>query len=530
MKNFTLVIALVAIAFLAAVSCSPEVEIRSYDWSEVNAPKNPLQNLGADGANVPGPYFTITDSTTTPGGVITEIKVNITFDEEADVLRESITEANAASILSFITFHTFSYATTPYIADTLSSAIPFAFDKRAGNVISVKLTSSIATIGGNYSSLIMKIDATKYTYDHGLRLDIDNNGKIEAIYDDVYFDERSLGGNIDNYTPNGQMGSLGIQLGSFPSITSYTASQTPPANPTIGDGFFFTVSGTSTNQNTVLFLDTNYNTDTSAQATADNAFAKDVAEALAKGIKLQKWNGSSWADVATAEYVGQASDSTQGYIIFKNITFDHLATYRTIWTGSAYTETTNNYYGVKQRVYVYGNTNRTNAARYTVTEVAGSLLTAINTTLLPFYSGTPTTERYSYDHENRNTVYRIELTGDAFWNTVTQDKFIESFEVYYLTTNTAVNNSTTNRVKVGVSNISFKSELLPDATKTGDNVLYLTLDPNFSSTGKYLTFRVNNGISVTNKSGATDVVQYFGNSANGNGLYDLFSFYGPVSP
>ena len=466
MKNM-IKLTIAVIAAFAAVSCAPEVEITDLDWKTINAARDATQN---NGTSYDAPTASVTD-TTEASGTITAIDVDITIPERADVLRKAIT----ASSLDFITFHTFTKATEAYTADTLDSAIPFTLVSRQGNVVSVKLTTSINT-AADYSGLVMRIDGKKYTYDRGLRLDVDNNGKIEAGYDDYYYDSVSgfSGSGITGFVSPGQKTAPTVTL---PGVSTNTMPTGTPA-PTTVNTFYFIGDAQTTNANTlnVAYIGT-------GTSDAQKAYYKDIGDTIAKGVKLQKLNGTKWADVKTAVYEVNTSDN--GYIVIKDVSFEHRATYRLIWTGSAYTETSGTYYGVKQRLYVgYG---RSGAARYKVTEVAAGAVTTVNSNVARFLDSsdfsTGVTITSSYDSEYKNAVIRVMIKDNDpyryYWNSVSLADFKKSFKLVFATTSGKPDNSSANLVYVDVKDVKFAAEdwAVDGGTTLGNNVLYITLDP-----------------------------------------------------
>jgi hypothetical protein len=462
-------ITLAVIAIFVAVSCAPPVEISDYDWNAANDSIDPALNSSYTLSDFT-PSASITDTTNGTGtalNTIIEIDVNITFPQSADVLRSEI---NGAA-LGFITFHTFTKATTEFTVDTLSAPIPFTIETRAGETVSVKLATSINTAAA-YSNLVFKVDGKKYTYNHGLRLDIDGNGKIEAVYDDEYTEELDLSGTIDNYVGPGNTATFNLYFSSLPTIATYaTAPSTPPT-------FFFTGNGTTTNSNTLnaVYIGEITGSTTTAQKDA----YKDIGDTLAKGIKLQKLNGTTWTDAGSAEYEAPATTG-YSYIVIKSVTFDHLASYRLIWTGSANTETAGTYYGVKVRLYLGGGARPLNK-----TEVVGAAITPYNSSLAKFFDpyndDMGDVSVYSFDSYNKNVVLKVDLEDSGYYfDNVALADFKKSFQVVYSLSGGTPSNASSDLVYIDVKGIEFKAEgsAIVGGTEKGKNVLYITLDPNF---------------------------------------------------
>jgi len=561
MKNLTKIIVLAAIAVFVAVSCAPEVEVTKFNWSVINAEKDLKQNSTPIDYTlyVPSALVTREVYSTVAGeeDILIGIEIAITIPDGADVLRKPITEA---SLKEFISFHPFTKADTILDADTLLAEIPFTLVKTEGKTATVKLTTSIDTASTNldYSNLVMQVDCTKYPVLHGLRLDIDQNGKIEAEYDDWYTVELWLGSwsgnyaNVTGYTRPGQISDptikTTIKIEDFPVVTSEVSSiplLDPPPN-------YFVFNGketTTTNVNVLRVADIGYvDYDTSdpsdpvaIESAAKNAYFRDVGETLARGIKLQKLNGTEWTDAGTATYDRTSTDS-KGWIII-NTSFEHLATYRLIWTGAAYTETDGpSFNGVSQRLRIYyGNSD---TASYRNTEVIGPRFTAVNIYAKNFirvssFSEYLTVSRETHDSEYKNMVLKVKLNAPLnaqfFWSnpSITLADFKKSFKLVYTPSGTAPSNTADNLVYVDIKAIKFANEMLTGADPTGENVLYITIDPAFRyAPGQSLYFRINDDISITDKAAAPQL-QYFGNS--NNSFYNYFEFYtsgssGPSTP
>jgi len=549
MKNLTkvkftsLIIAIAAIVVFAAVSCAPVVEPTDYDWSAVNAQNDPTRTGGNVDPDDYAPSITdggaifAKDTDGNDTSTVIGLEIDVTFPSQADVLRGEITAASL-DFLSFWTFKNASPVPPPYTASPLVSSYSFTVENRKGNTVTLKITinpgidMSAATAPDGF---VMRVDGKKYTYSHGLKLDIDRNGKIESPYDDWY----DVGyGN--GYVEPGQRDNLNLTLPGFPTINTRAATWTLP-NPLRPDDYFnFIGTATTTNPNTYYVTYRAFNETTSA---AEKAYYNDLGGAFARNgaIKLQKLNGATWTDVKAAVYdstvrntgSGIAVDTTAAtwngntHFVFSDISFEHGATYRIIWEGSAYTETTYEYYGVKQRVYVG---TASNAARYTRTIVLGNSLTVNNSNVINFTGGFPDAQysRYSYDSDDKNNVLKIELSS-MFWSSISEADFIKSFKVVYSRSGTP-GNTDTSTVEVDIKSIKFADERPTGSTPAGNNVVYITLDPNVQFTGnaqiasRPLYFKVNNGISISNNA-STPTVRYFGTA---NGFYENFAYY-PVS-
>jgi len=544
MKKLIKIITLAVVVTLVAVSCSPEVEVTDYDWSEVNAQFDPARQGNQIANQWPTAGTPALEYSSTALNTIVNIKIDITIPTRADIHKKTVTTAALTDIISF---YSYTKATTPLTVDTLSDPIPYTLEKTLGNIFSIKLTTSINTALA-YSNILMRVDGKKYTYAHGLRLDVDNNGRIEDVYDDWSFTPINITGNGGGpkisaaYIGTGHKGhSFTLPAAPVTGISSENTGYTPTPNPPYANEFFFTGTGTSTNTNDwYIQHESIYGSSATTPTTAaEIALIDDLGETYAKGIKLQKLTGDTWTDIASAEYdptirsninytVITGGGSGYTHFVFKDITFEHLTAYRTIWTGSAYTETSGEYYGVKQRLYVYTGSAPSGVSLYTRTQVATAHATPVNSKLLvfaPYNFSSLNTTLESCDSEEKNVVIKVKLgiynlEGQFYWNLVTLEEFKKSFQVVYAGSSnnfTNLSNTSTNLFYVDVKNVEFN-----------DEEALITLDPNFSiKTFKRLYFRINNGISVTNKQTGTDLRVYsFGNS---DPVYNHFAFYGPVT-
>jgi len=473
-------------------SCAPPLDLTDYDWDVVNAAKDPARNSGEVARNfTPRASINAVDvGTGTDEYKIVAIEVAIVFPGEADILRDTITK----DTLDFITFRTFTKAVDFGTVDTLLTAIPFTVGLRVGNIVRVNLTPSPGIdTGATFSNLIMRVDAKKYTYAQGLRLDIDQNGKIEDLYDDWYVQEIALdtynygiGTLITDYVGLGQ---LPVVL-SLPDVIDVNISLEGAGHTTSAtyNDFFFADNAETTNTNSwyVEIID-----NTTQLTNLELAFYKDMLEVLAAGIKLQELNGGSWSEKAAASYDAATVSDSAG-IIFKGVSFKHQTAYRVIWTGSAYTQTNNKYYGVNQRVYIDDAGDPTGALRYTRTEVVTSPVTVNNDNLLAFIPGGSEILAFiefsmaNFNVDGRNNVLKAKIVDGGsdqyFWNEITADKFKESFKIVYPFSDPSPEHSfdgnpRVDLIEVVIKDISYGRET--DTTTTGNNVLYITLDPNF---------------------------------------------------
>jgi len=208
MKTAIKITAVAVITVLAALSCAPEVEVTSRDYTEYKEAKSAeytnnqgavtliptIEALGNFGGS-PGLVYNKTSGGATPQGEQSR-EILISFPENADVLKE--TNANIATKLKeFINFYTYTNPitiVTVYTPSTLGGALAYEFVKRVDESITIRLASV-----PNQYTVVYKIDASKYTC-YGQLLDINADGKAGEVYDDVYGELPIL--NDDATTPN----------------------------------------------------------------------------------------------------------------------------------------------------------------------------------------------------------------------------------------------------------------------------------------------------------------------------------------
>ena len=483
MKNFIKITALVAAAVFAAVSCQPVVELSDYDWGAVNAGRD--AELSPQTASDFAPTASITKTTYTKDKAteISGFEIDIDFPSRADVLRGDI---NAASDIGFISFHQFTSATKAYEADTLGDAIPFTVENRKGKTVEVKLAKIIDVSDmSKVSNLVMRVNAKDYTYDHGLRLDIDSNGRIEDVYDDFYYQDISIGGTANyNFTGAGTHMGVSIDLANSVNIQAAAKADDVPKDVAYNNFYWVDEATASTSSAVVVFSTYVYNEPSAEEA----AFAKDVGDTLAKGIKLQKLNGTSWTDVGGAavyegitDNEGKAAKTGLARIVVKGVTFDHLGTYRFIWNGSEFTETSGTYYGVKQRLYVNGGNNSPDNRKYLLTEVAGAYFNTANGKLLNGvdFGNIVDVSVHSYDHYYKNIVLKLDLGASYYWQELGLDAFKAGFKIVSPAGGGTASNNSTDLAFIDIVAIKYATEANDNPNIKQSNVLYVTLDPNF---------------------------------------------------
>jgi hypothetical protein len=161
MKTAIKLIALALVAVFAVVSCAPELELSSRNWTERTA--NQDTTKFSIGASLP---LVSTNNLVVPFNNPGDREVVITFPAAADVLRQSNTNI-AARMMEFANFHVYTQATAD-APGILGEAQPYSFIRRAasgGNVaITVRLNASPS------AHLVFVVDADKYTFANGRKV------------------------------------------------------------------------------------------------------------------------------------------------------------------------------------------------------------------------------------------------------------------------------------------------------------------------------------------------------------------------
>ena len=479
MKNLIKLITLAVIAALA-FSCAPPLEETDYDWKAANA-----RNDASKTDNLTDSLVNAFD-VAGPAAAAKNPEITIVFPQESDFLRASNFEAG---MKEFLTVHNFE----AIAADTdgndgkinaLSAAVDYTLLAKAGNAVTIKVNNEYT---GSYSNLVIKIDGTKYKHSHGLLLDKDRNGKAgEAGYDDVWLTKAVTGATITGAVFPGNRG-WSVTIAGITSSFSFT----PPA------------TGTTTDKITTLSAATITAGSVSTTSANGKAIFKDIADLVAGNIKLEKLEANGgWTTFGTAVYDAGVSVNQ---IIFKDVTFAHDDTYRITWAGNGNLETANQYYGVKQRLYVAGVTPNTGASPYNITktryslkQVSGTPATVRNTNIVTYLTDSTadfSAALYSFDSYVKNAIIDVTvpwqgqginhatdpyvgLDGTVISNLA---KFKTSFKIVYspdalsdysdLTTKS-------NLTYIDITKVEGISENFPGSTtSSGINTLRITLDP-----------------------------------------------------
>ena len=316
MKIATKITALAAALVFTAISCAPEVELTERDWGAKTADKDAARldiNTNID------EYRPSVITTDYDNG-----EVEIFFPDAADVLRTG----NAAidgKLKEFMTFYTYTKGGTN-APDERGSSQDYDFVKRipasGGEIITVKLSSDIS------DNLVIKIDASKYTFAGGKKLGGTNDIKPGEPYYDVYISLQGSGGGPYSAFVNP------YQLGNTLNITFNVDSSSTAASTIKATVASLTIPGTAGLTDTEM-----------------DSFLQGVAGKL----KLQKYGDNGWENVAGID----CSPDSVTHTITVTFSPEEFRPYRVEATGMNELPVLR-YFDVNQHVEVQGSGGNTN--------------------------------------------------------------------------------------------------------------------------------------------------------------------------
>jgi len=486
MKQFLTITAAAFTAVFLAVSCVPEVSISDYDWNKTNMRHNP-----ANSGSIALPSF---DTDSIELGDNGNTRFTIGFPEEADILKNPTEEG----LKRFLTFHTYTNPddlewVSKGMTSNLSEPLNYRFIVRGGKSITVEASVSYSALMDNSVRLAIKINGQTYTYANGLKMDVDGNGiGGEPVYDDLYFSNGVMPGNYG--------WSVSLVPLSSASVTWTGALQTTNSISYI----------------TAANIHLNYINDNTLSGVA---VFEEVASLFANSIKLQKLEGTTWTDAATAVY-DRFIDADA--IIFKDIAFEHDGLYRVRWTGKANIETINTFFGVKQRIAVFGSLPASQARKiqYSRTELVTGNRRFTNNNISQFeeITGGITTTFLPQGFDGSNVILKVEFelqgyTADHYLYPLTGleemslNDFKNCFKIVYRLNGLVSNFTTaTDLIYVDIKEIRFAKEgkIMNDASEeinntALNNVIYITLgsDYRLSVATQNLYFLINDGLKYT---------------------------------
>jgi len=473
---------LAVITVLAALACTPELTLTNRDFSEIRDAKK-----YAD-----APAFTpkVTNNSrptyVSSPGVPTETQKELSFDfpGSADILNRNITTAD---LYGFMSMYTFSNGSSEYTElSTKEADVNFEFSRRRRvnadtEAIIVKLTEV------PNKTFVVKIDATKYTFAWGSKLDYNKDGIAgEAYYDDVYITVTPI--NVVATTGNYiHPGSLNFQLN---IVTNF---DTGNSATTLGMQNIIVAA---------LNLGNNYSSPNR------KIQQKGILEAIINmnKIKFQKYdpNTKSWTDTGALVNLQDTApqNETSGYWYpFVSIAPQDGDIYRTYASGMRSLTTTSEFLGIKQKIRVSGGNT------YGLADPSFKNDTVISDPVLFYNSNrklhttTPVNSsiliKVTYDASGKNVVLEmfftsINITVDNMATTswlkeLDIGTFNNSFKLAYYRNSPNSQISLTTATKwddiifIPIKDITYSAENTPQSTapQVGKNKITITLDPSY---------------------------------------------------
>ena len=560
MKNILTIAAIAVLTVFAAVSCTPEVSVSSYDYDYINKkPENPSFAYTSAAPIFDGSGF---DSADKP-------RITMTIPAIADIHRNF----SLSALQSFLSFHQFSNPTEANwqekgLVSELGPSIVYTLVSRVGENITLELSNKFE---GEYSRIIAKINTSVYTYSNGLKLDIDYNGiGGEAGYDNLTFNIDIPGAQSRPWVPVDGRRNWNVNLSVSPVIY-YTNALNP---------LWSSSNASESNTMNIYFNAINIYGLSSIDTFGEPAY-KEVGEMVAGNVELQKFSADKWVKVANAEYDPNFTTDLVfdpiSYIIFKGVSFERDTRYRIAWIGDSDLKTNGIYFGLKQRVYVAGNTPSGTSIGTTFLPSGGAAFQnrykqkmvftdeqMQRNTYSPAVNGDPrpypeqvsrsngpisSVSQENKSPLNGNVVLKVtfQIFGDyqltpsvgyGLYNgplvglaEIGLEAFKECFKIVYRRNGAAISNigdyaANNDVVEVGIQSIRFAKEgkhqdnsgVAVD-NNTYFNVIYITLDPDYKQVNN-LGILINDGLKYT----GTTPPRVFGDRDN-NYLFNNFEVY-----
>jgi hypothetical protein len=516
MKTLIKIAALAAVAAFAVFSCAPEPELTGVDWKKVNSKFDPGKNTWAglpEGFSIPSLQFKTGDNEVN--------ELTITFPKESDFLKAGKGKVEAG-MKEFLSFHHFEKTSVDSVtelsiagkADTIGAPLAYTLVRQNVNVITLRLTKKF--VAGD-SSVIMKIDGTKYTYAGGVKLDlVGRGGGGEAGYDDVYVEFPVIITDPDpedpepgpsNFVGPNWNGGLGMGLNHDWSFT--LAEISPYAADEDGILEEYPVAR--------LSLPGIY----SINPDEVSAIYTAVANRLKAGLGIQKFEEEVWVDVGGVTFTYDY-DLYRTSVYVDTLTLENITPFRVVWKGSAPVTTADAYFGVKQFVKIIGeNTTPWSPAYYRTGTVYGPVTGGLESRN---FLETFIVSIYSKDSFDRNVVIDVLFNegrgiGDgesARWlKDFNYDKetFKENFKIaYYRDANGVPGDATypyntpaqnewwpyaTNLAYIPIKDLQMRSFNPNEAPDIGLNMVRITLDPDYKWVGGTRYFHISPEIGYT---------------------------------
>jgi hypothetical protein len=537
MKTLIKITALAAVAAFVVLSCQLEPKLSNVKWEDTTSKFDPSRNTSPE-----QPYgweLSIAPESDFDGfftGADMNHELTITFPENSDFLKAASKAQVESRMREFLSFHHFTKATAPIAgkADTLGSPLAYTFVRQNLNVITVRLTKTFVP---SDSSVIMKIDATKYTYGGGFKVDQVNRGKGgEAFYDDGYIEFYVHDSDPDPDEPVTSLsgfvppGNRGWAVGLFPITTDKNADDVwikTPKDYVVAAMDLSGIYGETAQEVTAIYT--------------------AVGNQLASGFKIQKFTNGAWNDVSGPTFrfdpPSLDDDYPVGTFVVNNLTLEELVSFRVVWSGTAPVLSSAKYFEVNQYIKIIGvNTPYDpeegvywHPSYYQAGTVFGP---ADEVSFFDGWDGIPIQYGvFSKDFRNQNVVIDVlfnrsrgivngSLTSWLKDFNNDKQKFRDNFKLAYYSDDPYGNYSTANDfasrtdvVYIPIRDFEMRSFNPNNTAGVGLNSVRITLDPAYKLDGKTVYFYISPEI------GYTDNKTAFGDQ--NNFLFNFFKAYRP---
>jgi hypothetical protein len=352
MKKTIKITALAVLAALVAFSCivfscEPEPKLTGVEWKDYNSRYDAGKNFNNNDVNMSTNMngiingFVVTENRLATGAN-EDNEVTITFPNRSDFLRAAGNAKTESGMKQFLSFHHFKKLDAPVAgkADTLEpAALDYKLVRRNNNVITVALTKKFVI---DDSTVIMKINGTKYTFSNGNKLDLIGRGRSgQAGYDDIYFE-------LPVYTVSGPSGFTGPAWAGGTGVRGNLNRSWILTLETISGVPSGEIEESEYRVARLLLAGVTGTTEEIP------AITKKIAEDLKGGLKIQEFVNGAWGNVNATINFTIDETTPLAAIFYASHTLKDLVPVRVMWERAAPVTTTDEYFGVKQHIAIRG--------------------------------------------------------------------------------------------------------------------------------------------------------------------------------
>lgn len=471
MKTAMKITAIAVITVLAVLSCAPEAELTSRDWSEYREQYSDEYTNNVNSATGITVSANLSASAT---ALPYRREITVTFPNTADVLKES--NANiAARMKEFLNFYTYTNVVSPttYTPSALgTTALDYEFIERINSTSSTNVVIRLASVP-DVRRIVAKLDASKYKR-RGQLTDNNGDGIAGEIYDDRYFPL-----SVSDYS-----GSAPADPG--PNYNDPAVTLTLDITDISSTGYLtYTPEPLQTRYISIATIG-----DVPDSATVERTILGDLKD----NFVLEKYNKTSktWEKDAAAIRVNNSSDPSVTSVtgIFTDCLFvtissyEDLGIYRLKATGMKNLATKSNIGTVPAKIIVSGATSLTDTVYKNPVVISKNTRTQI-------YSQSdfigPYDVNVSSDASKKNVVIEVPLSSinvmvsgtptDAYPSAITKD----DIKLVYARDGGSLRD--TNMVEIGISSVELQVSKFYDLTATKNNLLVIKLNPDYQLQG-----------------------------------------------